>query len=101
MIGLTNNRSIQDEKLVESIFQSHFSVDSALTSTPDSRSRNRNIYGATATNLIIDARPTANAMVNAGNGGGTENMDNYRDAKKAYLGVANIHVMRDSLHKVV
>ena len=100
MVGLTNNRSIQDEKLVESIFQSHLSVDSALTSIPDNRSRNRNVYGATATNLIIDARPTANAMVNASNGGGTENMDNYKDAKKAYLGVANIHVMRDSLNRV-
>jgi myotubularin-related protein 6/7/8 len=40
-------------------------------------------------------------MVNASNGGGTENMDNYKDAKKAYLGVANIHVMRDSLNRVV
>ena len=101
MVGLTNNRSIQDEKLVESIFQSHLSVGSALNSLPDSRSRNRGVYGATATNLIIDARPTANAMVNASNGGGTENMDNYKNAKKAYLGVANIHVMRDSLSKVV
>ena len=103
MVGLTNNRSIQDEKLVESVFQSHLSVDSALSSLPslpDNRSRNRGIYGATATNLIIDARPTANAMVNASNGGGTENMDNYKNAKKAYLGVANIHVMRDSLSKV-
>ena len=101
MVGLTNNRSIQDEKLVESIFQSHLSVDSALTSIPDSRLRNRSVYGATATNLIIDARPTANAMVNVSNGGGTENMDNYKDAKKVYLGVANIHVMRDSLNRVV
>jgi myotubularin-related protein 6/7/8 len=101
MVGLTNNRSIQDEKLVESIFQSHLSVDSALTSPPESRARNRGVYGATATNLIIDARPTANAMVNASNGGGTENMDNYKNAKKAYLGVANIHTMRDSLNKVV
>jgi len=100
MVGLTNNRSIQDEKLVESIFQSHLSVDSALSSIPDSRSRNRSVYGATATNLIIDARPTANAMVNVSNGGGTENMDNYKDAKKAYLGVANIHAMRDSLNRV-
>lgn len=101
MVGLTNNRSIQDEKLVESIFQSHLSVDSALTSPSESRSRNRSVYGATTTNLIIDARPTANAMVNASNGGGTENMDNYKNAKKAYLGVANIHVMRDSLNRVV
>ena len=101
MVGLTNNRSIQDEKLAESIFQSHLCVDSALTSISDSRSRNRSVYGATATNLIIDARPTANAMVNASNGGGTENMDNYKDAKKAYLGVANIHVMRDSLNRVI
>ena len=28
-------------------------------------------------------------------------MDHYKEAKKAYLGIDNIHVMRDSLNKVV
>ncbi len=59
------------------------------------------VYGATATNLIVDARPTTNAMANVAMGAGTENMENYKGARKAYLGIDNIHVMRDSLHKVV
>lgn len=32
---------------------------------------------------------------------GSENMDHYRFATKVYLGIDNIHVMRDSLNKVV
>ena len=93
MVGLTNNRSIQDEKLIEAIFQSHHSPESRISSAP--------VYGATATNLIIDARPTTNAMANVAKGAGTENMDYYKEGKKAYLGIDNIHVMRDSLNKVV
>lgn len=93
MVGLTNNRSIQDEKLIEAIFQSHHYTESPI-------SRSQAIYGATATNLIIDARPTTNAMVMSVKGAGTENMEYYKDGKKAYLGVDNIHVMRESLFKV-
>jgi myotubularin-related protein 6/7/8 len=93
MVGLTNNRSIQDEKLIEAIFQSHHS--------PETRVSSGLVYGATATNLIIDARPTTNAMANVAKGAGSENMDHYREGKKAYLGIDNIHVMRDSLNKVV
>jgi myotubularin-related protein 6/7/8 len=44
MTGLTQNRSLQDEKLVECIFSSS------------------NIVQPTGPNLIIDARPTANAL---------------------------------------
>ncbi|KAI0034496.1 protein-tyrosine phosphatase-like protein [Vararia minispora EC-137] len=93
MVGLTNSRSIQDEKLIEAIFQSHYSPESRAASAP--------IFGATAANLIIDARPTANAMANTAKGAGTENMDYYKDCRKAYLGIDNIHAMRDSLTKVV
>ncbi|KAG8915595.1 hypothetical protein FRC00_002510 [Tulasnella sp. 408] len=105
MVGLTNNRSIQDEKLIEAIFQSHWAADSAFAPVVDSpssssRSRGPGVYGATATNLIIDARPTTNAMVMSVKGAGTENMEYYKDGKKAYLGVDNIHVMRESLSKV-
>ena len=92
MVGLTNNRSIQDEKLIEAIFQTHHSPESRVTS---------NVYGSTCTNLIIDARPTANAMANTAKGAGTENMDYYKDARKAYLGIDHIHTMRESLAKVV
>ncbi|XP_006457859.1 hypothetical protein AGABI2DRAFT_215827 [Agaricus bisporus var. bisporus H97] len=93
MVGITQNRSIQDEKLIEAIFQTHVSPDTRVSSGP--------VYGATTTNLIIDARPTANAMANTAKGAGTENMDHYKDARKAYLGIDHIHTMRESLAKVV
>ena len=93
MVGLTQNRSIQDEKLIEAVFQSHYS--------PESRASNTPVYGATSTNLIIDARPTANAMANTAKGAGTENMDHYKEGKKTYLGIDHIHTMRESLAKVV
>ncbi|KAF9921853.1 hypothetical protein FBU30_008090 [Linnemannia zychae] len=91
MVGLKQNRSIQDEKLIEAIF---------MTNVPQS-STGSMIYGSTATNLIIDARPTANAVANTAVGAGTENMENYRNCKKVYSGIENIHVMRDSLNKLV
>jgi len=92
MVGLTNARSIQDEKLVEATFTSHVAPESRVPHP---------VFGATATNLIIDARPTTNAVANTAKGAGTENMDYYKDCKKAYLGIDNIHAMRDSLNKVV
>ncbi|KAH7913992.1 phosphatases II [Hygrophoropsis aurantiaca] len=93
MVGIKQNRSVQDEKLVEAIFQSHHSPESRSSGTP--------IYGATTTNLIVDARPTANAMANTARGAGTENMDNYKDASKVYCGIDHIHAMRESLGRVV
>ena len=92
MVGLTNARSIQDEKLVEATFNSHVAPESRVSQP---------VFGAMATNLIIDARPTTNAVANTAKGAGTENMDYYKDCKKAYLGIDNIHSMRDSLNKVV
>lgn len=93
MVGIKNSRSSQDERLVECIFSSHLFLDNAYSSAP--------VFGATSTNLIIDARPTTNAMANVAMGAGTENMENYKLGKKAYLGIDNIHVMRNSLKMVV
>jgi hypothetical protein len=59
------------------------------------------IYGAQQHNLIVDARPTVNAMAMQAVGLGSENMDHYKFATKAYLGIDNIHVMRESLAKVI
>ncbi|KAH8928317.1 phosphatases II [Atractiella rhizophila] len=114
MVGLKNNRSIQDEKLIECIFSSHLhthpptpnptSPTSAPTSLvsqiPSEPGSKIDIYGATATNMIIDARPTTNAVANVAKGAGTENMDYYRGCRKVYLGIDNIHVMRDSMNKL-
>ncbi|KAK0556779.1 phosphatidylinositol-3-phosphatase ymr1 [Tilletia horrida] len=117
LVGLKGNRSVQDEKLVEAIFSSHVFADpnsraaqaAAAASAAASQSggvaalgpsAGMVIYGATSTNLIVDARPTTNAMANVAKGAGSENMEHYRGCKKAYLGIDNIHVMRDSLNRV-
>lgn len=87
MVGLKQSRSAQDEKMVSAIFNS--------TQTPG-------VIGASSQeNLIVDARPTTNAMAQTALGAGSENMENYKNAKKVYLGIDNIHVMRESLNKVV
>jgi hypothetical protein len=59
------------------------------------------VYGAQQRNLIVDARPSINALANHATGMGSEDMSNYKFATKVYLGIDNIHVMRDSLAKVV
>ena len=91
MVGLTNNRSIQDEKLVEAIFQSHHS--------PESRGPMGPVYGATATNLIIDARPTTNAMANAVNGAGTENMDSDTSSTKNLIRTSSTNAATSTASK--
>lgn len=47
--------------------------------------------------FILDARPKMNALVNKPNGGGYEN---YSDCELEFQNIANIHVMRESLHKL-
>ncbi|KAL1863581.1 phosphatidylinositol-3-phosphatase ymr1 [Paecilomyces lecythidis] len=140
LVGVRQNRSIQDEKLLAAIFSTSRSERplSNVTpplSDPDSNTSSQeetlgaqtdfeltnaeeledevvgavrgeteeksHIYGAQQHNLIVDARPTVNAFAMQAVGLGSENMDNYKFATKVYLGIDNIHVMRDSLNKVV
>ncbi|KAJ0118431.1 hypothetical protein J7T55_009214 [Diaporthe amygdali] len=61
----------------------------------------RIIFGAQQHNLIIDARPAINSMAMQVVGKGSENMEYYKFASKAYLNIQNIHVMRNSLKKVI
>ncbi|ETS76016.1 hypothetical protein PFICI_12960 [Pestalotiopsis fici W106-1] len=67
----------------------------------DPKTGKRLIFGAQQSNLIVDARPTINAVVMQAMGKGSENMDHYNFAKKAYLNIDNIHVMRESLNTVI
>ena len=67
----------------------------------DDKADEPKVYGAQQHNLIVDARPTVNALAMQAVGLGSENMDDYRFATKIYLGIDNIHVMRDSLQKVI
>ncbi|KAI9846923.1 MAG: hypothetical protein M1838_001109 [Thelocarpon superellum] len=129
LAGFRGNRSIQDEKLVAAIFASsqpgrehNSSPDASQFHTPASstiaiskselfedsmiagankREGAQQVYGAQQSNLIVDARPTVNAYAMQAVGLGSENMDNYSFATKAYLGIDNIHVMRESLARVI
>ncbi|EQL00563.1 hypothetical protein G6O67_002285 [Ophiocordyceps sinensis] len=67
----------------------------------DEKTGEQLVYGRQQTNMIVDARPTINAMVNQVQGMGSENMDKYPFARKSFLSIENIHVMRNSLNKVV
>ncbi|TWU74805.1 hypothetical protein ED733_006385 [Metarhizium rileyi] len=67
----------------------------------DEKTGETRIYGRQQANMIVDARPTLNAIVNQVQGMGSENMDKYKFATKSFLNIANIHVMRSSLNKVV
>ena len=49
---------------------------------------------------LIDARPKVNAMANQVKGAGYENTSNYRLLHREFMGIENIHVMRQSLVNV-
>lgn len=150
MLGVRQNRSAQDERLLADIFAttrnerplsgitspvpereesgsskdgvaSNMAGDLQLTGTEamedaliaklrgdgegeemeDDDQKRPVVYGAQQRNMIVDARPTINAIAMQAAGMGSENMDNYKFATKVYLGIDNIHVMRDSLNKVI
>jgi myotubularin-related protein 6/7/8 len=84
-----------------SIEESTDIISTSQVSAESDGSAGVKIYGAQQNNLIVDARPTVNAIAMHVAGFGSENMDYYRTATKAYLGIDNIHVMRKSLEIVV
>ncbi|KAG5678073.1 hypothetical protein PVAND_007775 [Polypedilum vanderplanki] len=50
--------------------------------------------------IIMDARPSANAVVNKAKGGGYESENDYQNVELIFLDIHNIHVMRESLRKL-
>jgi myotubularin-related protein 1/2 len=78
---LGNKRCEEDELLISSIFK-------AAPSHPK--------YGG----VLMDARPYQNAVANRALGAGFEKTENYMNCQIEFLGIDNIHVMRDSLEKV-
>ncbi|KAG5889272.1 hypothetical protein JTB14_007034 [Gonioctena quinquepunctata] len=50
---------------------------------------------------VVDTRPKINAMANRAAGKGYENEAFYENIKFHFLGIENIHVMRNSLSKVI
>nr|XP_023012952.1 myotubularin-related protein 8 [Leptinotarsa decemlineata] len=51
--------------------------------------------------FVVDTRPKINAMANRAAGKGYENEAFYENIKFHFLGIENIHVMRNSLSKVI
>lgn len=87
--GIIKQRSIQDERLVAEIFKTSRSGEDSMLLQK---------------NIVVDARPTANAIAQAALGGGSENMDHYnfhKTCSRVFLGIDNIHVMSDSLSYMV
>ncbi|KAG9338899.1 hypothetical protein JZ751_024289 [Albula glossodonta] len=50
---------------------------------------------------VVDTRPKLNAMANRAAGKGYENEDHYSNIRFQFVGIENIHVMRNSLQKLV
>lgn len=75
-----NNRSLEDEQLLEHITQANPS--------------GKELY-------IVDTRPKINAMANRAAGKGYENELYYTSAKFHFFAIENIHVMRASLNKLL
>ncbi|KIX02013.1 uncharacterized protein Z518_07952 [Rhinocladiella mackenziei CBS 650.93] len=88
-----------DAEAIENAVMKKLRGDDELSSGSDEK--RPVVYGAQQRNMIVDARPTVNALAMQAVGMGSEDMSNYKFASKVYLGIDNIHVMRDSLQKVV
>jgi myotubularin-related protein 6/7/8 len=82
-------------------FDSQDSINVESLPTESDTAQIVQIYGAQQTNMIIDARPSVNAMAQQAIGYGSENMEGYPTAKKLFLGIDNIHVMRKSIEEVI
>ncbi|KAJ5079150.1 myotubularin-related [Anaeramoeba ignava] len=50
---------------------------------------------------IYDCRPKANAVANKAKGGGFESLNNYKTSELTFLGIDNIHTMRESFTKLI
>ncbi|KAI1824858.1 phosphatases II [Xylaria intraflava] len=88
-VGTTGAERLEDELIVGN------------DSKYDDAQAGKRVYGAQQRNLIVDARPTINALAMQMVGKGSENMEYYPFAKKVFLNIDNIHVMRESLNTIV
>lgn len=84
--GITKQRSLQDETLVNALFQCCSNDSEQHKSKPILQKHG----------LIVDARPIANAIAQTALGGGTESKDNY-NCERIFLGIDNIHIMSDTM----
>jgi myotubularin-related protein 6/7/8 len=75
-----NARCFEDEQLLQHIIQTN--------------DKSKILY-------VVDTRPKINAMANKAQGKGYENESNYANTQFYFIGIENIHVMRNSLQKLI
>ncbi|XP_065889704.1 myotubularin-related protein 2-like [Dysidea avara] len=80
MIGKLSRRSKDDESYIQGILEAN--------------KNSKKLY-------ILDARPKINAIANIAMGGGYEADDVYSNIELHFLDIGNIHVMRESLNKLM
>ncbi|XP_028832550.1 myotubularin-related protein 7b isoform X2 [Denticeps clupeoides] len=73
-------RSTEDEQMIQAIMKSN---------------------PASEFMYVVDTRPKLNAMANRAAGKGYENEDHYTNIKLQFIGIENIHVMRNSQQKII
>lgn len=73
-------RCLEDEQMLQAILRSNPSSDFMY---------------------VVDTRPKLNAIANRAAGKGYENEDNYSNIKFRFIGIENIHVMRNSQQKML
>ncbi|XP_033103102.1 myotubularin-related protein 2-like isoform X2 [Anneissia japonica] len=79
LVGMAGKRSKEDEKYIQMVL--------------DANAQSHKL-------VIMDARPSVNAVANKAKGGGYESEDAYQNAELQFLDIHNIHVMRESLRKL-
>lgn len=78
MVGMGKKRNSDDEAIVSAI----------------------RAAGGGGTVCLIDSRPLANAVANKLVGAGSESVSSYENCDIKFIGLANIHAVRDSWHKM-
>jgi len=80
MVGLMQQRSIDDEKMVQAI----------ASLNPNSQVM-----------FIVDCRPWVSAYANTARGAGTEKMTYYTNCQQLFMNIDNIHTMRESFKQML
>jgi hypothetical protein len=97
LVGLSQNRSLDDEQLLEAINLSSKTATSNDPPHEDTNPMKRKSQLGSQPLIIVDARPKINAQANQAAGKGYEIGKGYENCRVLFMGIANIHVMRKSI----
>eukprot|EP01132_Coremiostelium_polycephalum_P001248 gene1248-1574_t len=115
LVGLTRNRSFEDENLIkeigcrEKMFHSNKRRSEMISPALLKQNSLSNLHGNQSptsefgnqkTLYVLDCRPKANALGNRAMGAGYENTTCYPCCNIDFLNIDNIHVMRTSFEKL-